>query len=317
MKAVVLVAGLGSRLGKLTKKTPKPLLPVANEPLLHRTIQILQRQGIEEIILNPCYLGDQIRRSLVGFNGITFCPETVPLGTAGALKNMEHLLEEPFLVINGDNLMEFQVSQLVEEFEWKCPAMLFGMVSGGDPATAGFLYTKDGWVDRLDEKPGTALVPGYAGVNAGIYIIHPWLLRGLPTNCRLDLCTEVIPYWLQRGVDMVAVKMNGFIQDIGSYSGYLSANRIALTRAPRKLGGRNHISPTARIVPPVLIGEQCIVADGATVGPFVVMDKGCYVAGTVSNSVLWEGTVVYPHEVVDNRIRTPEFEINARTGIVK
>ena len=106
MQTVILAGGLGTRLGALTRKIPKPMAPVAGMPYLEHQLRLLERQSLRDVLLLTGYLGDQIE-SYFGNGGqlglrIRYSRERRPLGTGGALREARRLLDQSFLLMYGD-----------------------------------------------------------------------------------------------------------------------------------------------------------------------------------------------------------------------
>ncbi len=122
MKAFVLAAGKGSRLGELSEHLPKPMLRIGGVPVLERNLRWLARHGVREVAINLHHLGDVIEKhcgdgSQWGLK-ILYSREPQLLGTAGGVKRMqEFLADAPFLVVYGDNLFDFDLGKLVRVHE--------------------------------------------------------------------------------------------------------------------------------------------------------------------------------------------------------
>ncbi len=121
MKAMILAAGLGTRLRPLTDKIPKPLLPINGHPLIHYTLALLKRHGITDVVINLHYLGDQIRQALgngkkLGFT-IEYSDEPEILGTGGGILKAKSFFEDEsdFLVINADIITDLDLTNLIRE----------------------------------------------------------------------------------------------------------------------------------------------------------------------------------------------------------
>src|SRR5215472_18276737 len=118
MKAVVMAGGEGSRLRPLTVKRPKPMVPIVGKPVMEHILNLLKRHGITEVVVTVQYLASNIEDyfgngSQLGMR-ITYSREDVPLGTAGSVKNAEELLTEPFLVISGDALTDYNLGDILK-----------------------------------------------------------------------------------------------------------------------------------------------------------------------------------------------------------
>src|SRR3989440_8585393 len=118
MKAVVMAGGEGSRLRPLTIRLPKPMVPIAEKQVMEHILNLLKRHGITDVIVTVQYLGSNIEDyfgngSQFGMR-IAYSREDVPLGTAGSVKNAEELLTEPFLVISGDALTDYNLTHIIK-----------------------------------------------------------------------------------------------------------------------------------------------------------------------------------------------------------
>ena len=141
MQAVVLVGGEGTRLRPLTFETPKPMVPIMNVPFLERTLRRLKDAGIDDVILPAGYLpeaitsyfGDGTRLGLK----IRYVIEETPLGTAGALKNIERFITGPFFVLNGDILTSLDLRAMRAYHEQKRGLATLHLIKVEDPSAFG------------------------------------------------------------------------------------------------------------------------------------------------------------------------------------
>ena len=120
MKAMILAAGLGTRLRPLTEKIPKPLLPLAGQPLIVWNLLLLRQHGIKEVMINLHYLGHLIEQELGDGSSLGLCirysSEPVLLGTGGGIKNIESFFEgESLLVLNGDTVIDLDLSEVLSQ----------------------------------------------------------------------------------------------------------------------------------------------------------------------------------------------------------
>jgi mannose-1-phosphate guanylyltransferase len=204
MKAFILAAGIGKRLQPLTLKLPKPLVPVNGIPLLCYTLMRLKQAGITELIINTCYLGDEIADFLkhhanFGFD-IYISAEKELSGTGGGIKNCQNQLKEPFLLINADIICDIQLTDLIDHWQKK-PQSLLALSRTGKPSVATAQQRvldfsnlrKSGIIDNL----------AYTG-NA---LIHPEIFQSMPegfsslvTSGFIPLITEdKLGYWEHKG----------------------------------------------------------------------------------------------------------------------
>jgi dTDP-glucose pyrophosphorylase/CBS domain-containing protein len=215
---VIMAGGEGRRLRPLTNDTPKPMLPVADRPLLEDTISTLVHHGFRDLFISIRYLGEQIEAHFgdgtqFGCH-ISYLKEDAPLGTAGALGLLSKPPDHPILVLNGDlmtdlnfsTLMEYHynagcaATQCVREFVSKIP---FGVV-----------HCENGQVVSIEEKPVQNL-----NINAGIYVLSPALLSFVVEDQPITM-PELLTRALAQGHDVAAFPIRERWKDIGHLEDY-------------------------------------------------------------------------------------------------
>lgn len=223
VRAVIMAGGFGTRLGELTKSTPKPMLDVGGKPLLERIIDNLKLHGIRDIILSTHYM-PEIITDYFG-NGdrfgvkINYVHEDRPLGTAGALTMLDNL-DRPLLVMNGDILTNLNFQSFYE----------YHLTKGADLTVAtryfdfevpyGVLEVDDnGALESLQEKPLKSFQ-----INAGIYCMNPSVLKKYKPERKL-LMTELIEDAKTAGKDIYSFVMHEHWLDIGQPSDYAKAKK--------------------------------------------------------------------------------------------
>jgi NDP-sugar pyrophosphorylase family protein len=185
MQAVILAGGLGTRLGPLTRKMPKPMVPVAGVPYLEHQLLLLARQSFHDVLLLTGYLGDQIE-SYFG-NGaslglrLRYSREAQPLGTGGALRDARRHLEESFLLLYGDSLLPIEYAAATRRL--KDSAALGLIVVYRDPfgetaVRPNVALDRSGLVTRYDKT--AAVDPGLEYVEAGVSCFRRDVLDLLP-----------------------------------------------------------------------------------------------------------------------------------------
>jgi NDP-sugar pyrophosphorylase family protein len=212
MKAVLLAAGKGERLGEVTQKTPKPMLPVFGKPVIVHNIEMCQRFGIADIYINlhhlpeviTGYLGDGRRFGV----SITYSPEEKILGTAGGVKRLaDKLSGERFLVIYADNY--FNNYDLGTVYDRHCQTgadMSITLFESENISQSGVALMDEGdWVKKFVEKPEEETI-GSHWANAGIYLMEPKLLELIPTGFS-DFGNDIIPQYIAAGYKVLGVKM--------------------------------------------------------------------------------------------------------------
>jgi len=157
MKAVVMAGGEGSRLRPLTIRRPKPMVPIVGKPVMEHILNLLKRHGITEVIVTVQYLASNIEDyfgngSQIGMR-ITYSREDVPLGTAGSVKNAEEHLDEPFLVISGDALTDYNLTDLITYHQEKKSLATLLLAHVPNPLEYGVIITnEDGHIAQFLEK---------------------------------------------------------------------------------------------------------------------------------------------------------------------
>jgi len=219
MKAVLLAAGLGTRMGEITRTRPKCLLPVAGRPLLGRWLEQLARAGVAEVLVNTHHLAAQVREYLAGERPplrVELAHEPELLGSAGTLAENRAFLagERCFLVVYADNASTVDLRELVAAHVPEAAATL-GLFRVPDPERRGIVeLAADGVVTGFVEKPAH---PRGDLAWAGLLVGAPALLDAIPAGRPCDLGHDVLPRLLGR---MRGVAVRGYHADIGTPEAY-------------------------------------------------------------------------------------------------
>ena len=164
VKAVVLVGGEGTRLRPLTYETPKPLLPIANEPFLERQLRWLAHHGVDEVVLSMGYLPDAFAQQFPGGRfgdmKLRYAVEADPLGTAGGIRFAAEGVEDRILVCNGDVLTTLDLTELLRFHTERGAEATIALTEVDDPSAFGVVPTRDdGEVVAFVEKPPPGRAP--------------------------------------------------------------------------------------------------------------------------------------------------------------
>lgn len=307
VKAVILVGGPGTRLQPLTNNIPKSLVPVLNRPFMEYTFAYLKHYGIEDIILTLNYLPETIRDcfgdgSRAGVR-LSYYIEEEPLGTAGAVKNAEELLDNTFVVLNGDVFTDIDLADMLAFHYRNSAAATISLKWVDDPSAFGVVETDDtGRVRRFIEKP-PASEATTNWINAGIYILEPGVLKHVPSRTHYMFERGLFPRLLDSGERVFGYPFQGYWLDTGTLEYYYSLNNdLLLSRTSSPLSGNLDaakvycepdvdIDPSASIIPPAVIGEGCRIGPGtvitgpAVIGPRCVLGEGI----SLDRSVIWDG----------------------------
>ena len=219
MRAVLLAAGLGTRLRPLTDTVPKCLVPIRGTPLLAYWFNLLFRGGVEAAVVNTHHLPDLVRGFVAASpwrDRVTLVHEESLLGTGGTvLRNAVFFQGRPFLVAHADNLTQFDPRAFIDRHSRRPAGVAITMMTFecDEPKTAGIVVEDDRGVvrefhEKVERPPGTR-------ANAAIYIFEPEVLGFLASLGRpvIDLSTEVLPRYLGR---IGTFHNRGYHRDIGS-----------------------------------------------------------------------------------------------------
>jgi mannose-1-phosphate guanylyltransferase len=239
MRALLLAAGIGSRLRPLTNTTPKCLVRVHDQPLLDYWLDLVFDGGIERALLNTHWLAGQVRAHVEKspwYQRIDLVHEDELLGTGGTvLANRDWFGKQPFLVAHADNLTDFDVGGLITAHTNRPPGCIMTMLAfrTDDPRSCGILEL-DGenrvlaFHEKVENPPGNL-------ANGAVYIFEPEVIDDVARLGRnvVDLSTEVIPNYLGR---IFCVETSGYHRDIGNPESLRRAH-LEFKHKPRHRGG--------------------------------------------------------------------------------
>ena len=280
------------------------MVPVMNMPFLERTLRRLKDAGIDDVILPAGYLPEAIASyfgdgASLGLN-IRYVIEEVPLGTAGALKNVEQYIDGTFFVLNGDVLTSLDLRAMLDFHREKKAAGTMHLIRVDDPSPFGVaVHDADGRIASFVEKPKREEAPSNE-INAGTYILEREILDLIPTGRAVSIERETFPQLIASGRPLYAYTTDDYWIDLGRPEAYLDAHRhifdgaVPLGSAPEFDGPGAKSVPASALRAPVFIGRDCKIAADAVVGPYTVLGDGCEVrsGATVADSLLWDGVVV-------------------------
>ena len=197
MKTVILAGGEGARLRPLTSNTPKPMMPIANKPMLEHIVNLLAHHGFDDIVVTVAFLANQIRDYFGDGSdfGVTmrYATEDSPLGTAGSVRNASAELDDTFLVISGDVLTDLDLTALVKAHRDAEAAASIALKHVENPLEFGIVITRpDGSIERFLEKPTWGQVFSDT-INTGIYVVEPEVFDFIPEGEVVDFSGDVFP----------------------------------------------------------------------------------------------------------------------------
>lgn len=309
MKAVIMAGGEGTRLRPLTSRTPKPMMPVANKPMMEHIVALLRRHGFTEIVVTLAFMPDAIRNWFGDGSdyGVRFeyAIEEHPLGTAGSVRNAAHLLgDEQILVISGDVLTDIDLGQLVKNHGSSGAVATIGLTEVANPLEFGIVITDEsGSIERFLEKPSWGQVFSDT-INTGIFVLEPEVLDGIEPGQSVDFSSDVFPALLASGAPLHGSVAEGYWEDVGTLDAYLRAHTDVLDGAVSVdidgfelapsvwVGDGVEIDPEATIEGPAIIGDQSRVDAGARVGEYAVIGANVRLraGATLERSIIHDHT---------------------------
>ena len=310
MKAVILVGGEATRLRPLTCNIPKAMVPVINTPFLICVFRHLQRHGINEIILtqsasaNPIkdYFGDGEQFGV----RLHYVREDKPLGTAGAIKNVEEHLDDTCVVMNGDVFTDLDITAMLHYHRKKKAQVTIALTPVDDPTKYGLIETdSDGRITRFLEKPNPEQVTTNM-INAGTYIMEPEVLSRIPPRQKVSIERETFPLLLESGKSVYAFPSSAYWIDMGTPEKYIqlhadllygksSVKYLPLDTAV-EIGERCSIHPSAQITGPSVIGNGCIIGQNVKISGPTVIGPDCEILPDtiIENSIIWQNVILGP-----------------------
>jgi NDP-sugar pyrophosphorylase family protein len=275
MQAVILAGGQGTRLRPLTSTTPKPLLPVANVPIIRRIIDRMPAD-VDEVLVAVNYklelLAGYFRDHDVGRN-VTLVEEREPLGTAGAIKNLEDHIDGPFFVFNGDVIDALDLDSMRRFHRAKGGLGTISLMHVGDPTHFGIMQMDGDRILRFVEKPRVEDAPSDLA-NAGTYILEPEALDLIKPATPTSIERETFPALLAQGEAIYGFPFEGFWIDCGRPETFLRANEAVLRAAGRMtLLGEGTVNHGARFDDWAVVGRDCHLGARVSVSRSVLLDR--------------------------------------------
>ncbi|HEY4672918.1 MAG TPA: NDP-sugar synthase [Nitrososphaerales archaeon] len=324
MKAVILAGGLGERMNPLSLTRPKSMLYIGREPLIHHIVRHLASQGFDEIITTVGYKQKQITSYLGSGQRygvrITHVSEgKKALGTAGSVKLAKKLLDEPFLVIQGDAVTNVNLVSFVERHREVGAMASIGAKEVENPSLYGVLVLRsDGSVKEFVEKP-KGEVPSKL-ISTGIYFLDPSSLDYIPDGKPYDFAKDLFPTLLSKTAAVFGFPLDGFWIDGGEKEGYLQANSWYLQNMHRNISpestvkgevrgnvyvGRNvMIDSGSSVANPSIIDEGVNVGKGSRIGPNAVLMKNTKAGKNVRilTSSVYEGCDIEDDVLIESSV---------------
>ncbi len=308
MKAVLLSGGEGTRVRPFTLTTPKPLLPIANLPLIYYQFLLLKKYGFTEVIVGVGYKADSFRKAVgpaarkAGVRAV-ISSEKTPLGTGGGLKNAGRFFgkkeREPFVVFNGDVIADFNLDRIIALHREKESCCTIGLVKAQDPSSYGLVLTGPGFeVKKFVEKPKKSEIITDT-INAGIYVFSPEIFDEITPGKTVSLEKTVIPSLLEKGKKISGCVHYGYWIDVGTVDKYRQANFDALN-------GKAGIIPELRETAEgrFLTGQGTVIREGVRIKGNAVIGDNCFIGKDclIEESVIMDNTIIRDRCIISGSI---------------
>jgi glucose-1-phosphate thymidylyltransferase len=308
MKAVILAAGQGTRLRPVTLTMPKPLVPVANKPLIGYAIDVLRGAGLEDIGIVVNDLDSPIASQLG--NGaeygvrLDYIVQREQKGLAHAIRlTRDFVGDEPFCVLLGDNIFQDKMEQLVRGFPESSAELAIALIEVSDPQRFGVAEIIDGRIARVVEKPKEP--PSNLAIS-GAYLFRPSIFDAIDQikpSWRNELeITDAIQHVISSGAEVHPYTLQGWWIDAGKPDSIIHANQLVLGDLPYSPTPDDPalIVGTSEVSPRVLIGEGSRIINSVVRGPVII-----------GRNVRVENSYIGPYTSLGHNVVVENAEIDA------
>jgi mannose-1-phosphate guanylyltransferase len=323
VQALILAGGEGTRLRPLTSTVPKPVVPLVDRPFIGFMLDWLRRHGVDDVVMSCGHMADGVRDVLGDGSALgvrlRFVEEPSPMGTGGALKFAEELLDERFLMLNGDVLTDIDLTAQLEQHSRTGARATLALTPVEDPSAYGLVRTREGGeVTEFVEKPSPDQIDTN-NISAGAYVLERSVLDLLEAGRPASIERDVFPRLVGNG--LFGFVGEGYWMDIGTPERYLQGTFDILeglveTSVAERMGAgfvsvADDVRSEGRIIPSALVESGCVIEAGAQVGGRVVLERGVHVGShsVVERSVVLEGARIGAHCHLDGCIVAAGVEI--------
>lgn len=306
--AVIMAGGFGTRLRPLTITIPKPMVPIANIPLMEHIVNLLKRHNIKEII-SVLYFQPEVITSYfedgskLGVD-MKYVLAHADYGTAGAVRNAKEYLDKRFIIISGDALTDFDLSKAIEFHKKKKSQATILLTRVNQPLQYGIVMTdSEGRITRFLEKPSWGEVFSDT-VNTGIYILEPEVLDLIPYQKEFDFSKDLFPLMLKEQTPIFGYIADGYWKDIGNLEEYKLGQIDALKKNVKVkikgnlkdniyIGYNTDIAPTAKLKGTVIIDDNTIIGNHSIITDSVIGKNVSIGIGVkISGVTIWDNVTI-------------------------
>ena len=309
---MIMAAGVGSRLDPLTQTVPKPMIPVANTPILELILTHLKKHGIKDVVANTHYLADSIHKKFENNNlGVNFSYVYEPelSGTAGGVKKCEWFFEpgETFVVVSGDALTDVNLDEIIKKHKstGAMATMALKEIPIAEVSHFGVVVVDEqGKVIGFQEKPSVSEAKSNL-VNTGIYVFQTDIFKYIPENTFYDFAKNVFPAMMKNNELLYTHTIKDYWCDIGTLNQYRLSSFDFLTNKinidpPYKENELGWFSDSCQISPKcafggkVVIGDNTIIEDNVKFYGNSIIGNNCIIKEGVHlrNAIIWNGVTI-------------------------
>jgi len=307
-----MAGGFGTRLRPLTINIPKPMVPIGSVPMMEHVVHLLKRHGFDELVSLLFFQADDIKNHFKDGRRfgvkMDYLQPAEDYGTAGAVRFAEEFINETTLVISGDVLTDFNLSEAMEWHHNKKSDATILLTRVENPLAYGIVITdENGRITRFLEKPSWGELFSDT-INTGIYILEPHTVRLIPPKTNFDFSQNLFPLMLSREMNLNGIIAEGYWKDVGNIEEYFLAHhdflggkinlsldmeRKKIGEADLYLGKRVKLGDDLKIEGVVIIGDDTSIADSVTLNNSII-DKNCSIGSQseINNSVIWPDVII-------------------------
>jgi len=356
LQAIILAGGKGTRLSPLTQTTPKPNLRILGKRVIETVLERLKSAGLDKAVITTMYLAEQtegLGREIGGV-AVSFERENEPLGTAGAVRNAYDGESDDVIVLSGDGVFDFDLTQAISAHYEKNADVTIVTTRVEEPSEYGIVISDESRrVVSFVEKPpwDRVLSPN---VNTGIYILSRSVLESIPENECYDFSKQLFPKLMEQGKQLFSIHLDGYWCDIGNLDAYFYCNAACLDGKVKSISGGGvsaeklseegvdcsdkvfvsenaHIGKNVRLGAYTVISENASVADGCDISESLLasgvkIGGGCSVNGAMigenciigENCVISEGCVIGGYgKIGDGEIIKKHTHLHAHSNVTE
>ena len=338
MKAMIMAAGVGSRLEPLTYEVPKPMVPIVNRPVMEYILGLLRQNQITDIIANLHYLPGRIKEYFgegedFGVN-LCYSEETRLMGTAGGVKNNQWFLDDTFVVISGDALTDVNLQGLIGFHKARGALATIALKRVEDVSKFGVVIVDDiGRIRSFQEKPKPEEALSDV-VNTGIYVFEPEIFKLIPGGEFYDFGKDLFPLLVKLQAPFYGYSIDDYWCDIGSLTTYREANfDVLMERVKVGIPGKSvnqgiwledgvQLDKSVQITGKVVIGRGSVIGPGVVLTGKVVIGPNCIInqCSVIQDSIIWSNSVIEANSsiaasIIGNRCTLGQ-EVVLKPGVV-